>query len=135
MYNLNENQVASLENFEGKIPESLVKSRVEKLLAEITPTNRMTGEQMEQLVALATHLPKDLQNFPIAFAQAVKNTPETERREAKEEVKEPADLLQLVDDSIENVGDVAAPDNKEETTRTLGKKKGTKGVKKKAVKK
>jgi|GEM_PF-3134976 len=122
MYTLNENQIASLLVFEGKIPDSMIKSKVEKWIAEITPTQRVTGEQMEQLVAFSTHLPKELQNFPQSFALAAKNLPETERREAKEENVVSADLVTLVDESIENVADADAPDNEEETLHKLGTK-------------
>lgn len=126
MYTLNDDQIASIETFIGKIPDSLIKSRVEKWLAEIEPTRRVTGEQMEQFVSFATHLPKELQNFPQSFASSAKNANETTRREDKGEVAEKAELISLVDESIADVEDVDAPDNEEETVHTLGKLHKTK---------
>jgi hypothetical protein len=121
MYTLNSDIISSLETFAGKIPDSLIKSRVEKLIEEVKPTERITYEQLETFVSFATHLPKELQNFPQSFASMVRNIANTEVREAKEDIQEPANLLDEVDDSISHVDDVNAPDNKEEPLHKLGK--------------
>ena len=135
MYILNESQIESVQSFINKISDSLIKSRCEKWLAEVSPTGRCTSEQMEQFVSFATHLPNELQPFPQSFAQAIKNIPQTEKREAKGEGGESANLMAGVDDSISHVEDVFAPGNEEETLHKLGTKKGGKPADKKTHKK
>lgn len=130
MYNLNEDQISAFEGFISKIPDSLIKSRCEKWLAEVVPTERVTAEQSEQLVAFATHLPKELQAFPQTFAQWLKNGENTDRRELKEDTAEPVDFAHEVNESIANVPDVDAPDNQEETLHKLNIKPDSKGGKK-----
>ena len=122
MYTLTDEQIASVKTFIGKIPDSLIKSRCEKWLAEVEPTKRATSEQMEQFVAFATHLPVELQNFPQSFAHAVKNAPETIKREAEQKTVQGANLTALATASIASVPNVSAPDNKEETLHKLGTK-------------
>lgn len=126
MYTLSDDQLSSVETFIGKLESSLIKSRVEKWLAEVEPTRRITGEQLEQFNTFATHLPKEVQYFPSAFVQTVKNTPETEKREAKEGTEEVADLTGTLDASIEDVADASGEENQEETLHKLGKVKKTK---------
>lgn len=123
MYTLNDDQIASVKGFINKIPDSLIKSRCEKWLAEVEPTQRATSEQMEQFVSFSTHLPKELQNFPQSFAQSAKNLPETEKREAKEGTTETASLVETTNESISEVPDAKAPKNKEATLHKLGTKK------------
>lgn len=130
MPNLNSDQLAQVQNFINKLPDSLIKSQYEKWLAEVSPTQRATGEQMEYFVSRATHLPVEVQSFPQSWAAAVKNTPETEKREAVEGTKEKANLTSLVGDVISGVPDTNAPDNKEETLHKLGTEKGSTGGKK-----
>lgn len=132
MYTLNDDQVSSVETLIGKLNDSLIKSRVEKWLAEVEPTRRVTSEQMEQFTGFATHLPVAVQNFPVAFALSVKNGDETLRREDAGEVAEKAELNALVDDSIAHVADVDAPEDIEETEHTLGKEKGARKTRKSA---
>jgi len=126
MYILNESQIESVQSFINKIPDSLIKSRCEKWLAEVSPTGRCTSEQMEQFVSFATHLPNELQPFPQSFAQAIKNIPQTEKREARGEGGESANLMDGVDESISHVSDVSAPDNEEEPLHKLGTEKSGK---------
>ncbi len=137
MYNLKDEHVASLETFIGKLDDSLIKSKIEKWFAEVEPTRRVTSEQMERFVEFSVHLPVGLQDFPNSFAHTVKNTPETERREAAGEVTEAANLTETLDESISDVPDVDAPDDEEETEHTLGKtsKTKSKGAAKSAKKK
>ncbi len=126
MYTSNEELIDSLKTFVGKLQDSMIKSHIEKWIAEVEPTGRITSEQLEKFVSFSTHLPKELQNYPQSFAAWVKNGINTEKREAKEDIQETADLGSLVDESIADVPDVDAPDNEEETLHTLGKEKKTK---------
>jgi hypothetical protein len=128
MYTLSDDQIASVEGLIGKLEDSLIKSRVEKWLAEVTPTKRVTSEQMEQFVSFATHLPKEVQNFPQSFAHTVKNAPETAKREASQDIQETAELNSLVDESIADVADASGAENSEETLHKLGRPKGAKGI-------
>lgn len=129
MYTLTDEQIASVEGLIGKLESSLVKARIEKWLAEVTPTKSATTDQMEQFVSFATHLPKDLQAFPQSFAHTVKNAPETAKREAKENVLEKAELTSLVDESISDVADAGGgEENAEETLHSLGRPKKAKGI-------
>lgn len=130
MYTSNDELIESVENFIGKLPDSMIKSHVEKWLAEVRPTGRITSEQLEKFVSFSTHLPKELQNYPQTFASWVKNGATTEIREAKEGTVETANLGDIANDSIEDVDDVDAPDNEEETLHTLGTLEGSKGGKK-----
>ncbi len=137
MYTLNDEQIASLEAFIGKLDDSLIKSKIEKWFAEVEPTRRCDSDKMERFVEMSVHLPVGLQYYPISFANTVKNTPETERREASGEVTETANLIDTVNESIEDVPDVDAPDDEEETEQKLGKtsKTQSKGKAKSAKKK
>ena len=137
MYQINDDQIASLEAFIGKLDDSIIKSKIEKWFAEVEPTRRATSEQMERFVEFAVHLPVGLQDFPNSFCHTVKNTPETERREAAGEVTEPANLTETLDESISEIPDVDAPDDEEQTEHTLGKtsKTQSKGSAKSAKKK
>ncbi len=130
MYALNQEQIDSIESFIGKLEDSLIKSRVEKWLAEVEPTERVTSEQLEQFVAFATHLPKELQAYPQELAHWLKNGENTDRMEHKMDVAEPVDFAHEVNESIANVPDVDAPENKEETLHKLNTKHGSKGGKK-----
>ena len=130
MYQLKEEQIASVETFISKLEDSMIKSKVEKWFAEITPTGRVTSEQMNEFVALSAHLPKPVQNFPQSFAMAVKNTPETDKKELNFKAKDKTNLTAIVDESIEDVKNVKVPKNKEETLHKLGVEKGSVGGKK-----
>ncbi len=130
MYALNQEQIDSIESFIGKLEDSLIKSRVEKWLAEVEPTERVTSEQLEQFVAFGTHLPKELQAYPQELAHWLKNGENTDRMESKQDTQEPVYFAHEVNESIANVPDVDAPDNEEETLHKLNTKKGSKGGKK-----
>lgn len=131
MYNLNDDQIKSLETFVGKIEESMVKSKIEKFIAEIKPTGRVTDEQMDNFISLSTHLPKETQNFPQAFEQAARTRPNTERLEKDLPHKEKTDLVGNVDDSISDVKNVKGTKNQEERLHKLGTKEGSKAGSKK----
>lgn len=128
MYTLSDDQIASVETLIGKLESSLIKARIEKWLAEITPTKFATADQMEQFVSFGVHLPKELQDFPQSFAMAVKNAPEAYKREAAQDITETAELNALVDESIASVPDVSGEENSEDTLRQLGRPKGAKGI-------
>lgn len=124
MYQLNQDQIDSLENFIGKIPESLIRGRIERCFTNLETSKRVTTDDMETFVGLSTHLPVELQHFPISFALAVKNGPETERREAAGEVTEQADLTSVLDESIADVPDADVEDD--EAEHDMPKQKRTK---------
>lgn len=130
MYTLNADLMASVEGFINKIPDSMVKSHYEKWLSEVTPTERVTAEQAEKFGSYANSLPKELQNFPQTWLQWLKNGETADKREAKEDISEPVDFAHEVNESIAHVPDTTAPDNKEQTLHSLGKKQESKGVKK-----
>ena len=138
MHILSDEQVSSVEGLIAKLDSSLIKARIEKWLAEVEPTRRITSEQLEQFRAFALHLPKEVQYFPSSFVQAVKNAPTTLKREESEGIEETADLDYLVDESIAHVPDssdteenVEEPLHKLGTTTKSGKKKiAVKGKKK-----
>jgi len=121
MYTLTPNAIASLLVFINKIPDSIVKSKYEKWFAEVEPTERITSEQMEYFVGLSTHLPVELQNFPQGFCMAAKNSSEhTNSTDNKAgHTVENADLIELVDETIDALPDSDAPDNEEETLHKL----------------
>lgn len=129
-YTTNAEIIASVEAFAAKIPDSLIKSRVEKWIAEVRPTERITYEQLEQFVAFSTHLPVELQNYPQSFAAWIKNGAETKVREDAGEVKATAELGKLVNANVAHVPNVNAPKNAEETLHKLGTLEGSKGGKK-----
>lgn len=130
MYTLTDEQVSSVETLIGKLGDSLIKSRIEKWLQEVEPTRRVTSEQMEQFVSFATHLPQNVQNFPQAFAHAVKNTTHTEIAEEAQGIEETADLIDTANESIEDVPDVDSPEDVEEPLHKLGRTKKAKEIKK-----
>lgn len=110
MYNLTDAQLKSAETFIGKLEDSMVKSYIEKLFAEVKPTMRMTSEQMEKLVSFSTHLPVEVQSFPQSFSNAVKSG---------------IDSLSDLDGSIADVKNKKAPKNKEEVLHKLGTEEGS----------
>ena len=114
MYNLSADQLKSLETFIGKIPDSLIKSRCEKWLEEIKPTEKITSELMEQFVGFSTHLPVNLQNFPQSFAMAVKNTPHLQEEQQDSKKREQIDLNLLASESIKEVKTIEPTKKKEE---------------------
>ncbi len=130
MYTLNDDQVSSLETFIGKIPESLIKGRIERCFQNLETTKRVSTDDMETFVGLSVHLPIELQYFPISFALAVKNQPETERREAEGEVTEQADLVSILDESIADIPDAEEGEHVEKKVRATSKAK-SKSTKKK----
>lgn len=130
MYALTDEQVSSLETFIGKIPESIIRSHIEKWFQEVEPSRRITSEEMGKFIGFSTHLPQSVQNFPQSFLMAVKNTPHTEIAESEHKEKDKTNLTSLVDESIEDVDDAEAPENVEQTLHTLGKNKKATPVKK-----
>ena len=90
MYILSDDQLASVKSFIDKLDESLIKSRVQRWFDKIKP-ERVLSEEMEEFVGFATHLPKEVQDYPQAFAFAVKNGDETpeEAEDEGEESEEP----------------------------------------------
>lgn len=124
MYTSNEQQIESLKGFAAKLEDSMIKSHIQKWIAEVEPTGRITSEQLEKFLGFATHLPLELQNYPQSFIAWAKNGEVTEARELAEGTVETADLGATIDESISDVPDVDAPENEEETLHTLGKGKG-----------
>ena len=86
MYTLSETQLASVQNLESKLDDSMIKARIQNWLGKIDP-QRVLSEQLEEFVGFATHLPAEFQNYPQAFAFSVKNG--DEMNEPTESPKEP----------------------------------------------
>ncbi len=86
MYTLSETQLASVQNLESKLDDSMIKARIQNWLGKIDP-QRLLSEQLEEFVGFATHLPSEFQNYPQAFAFSVKNG--DEMNEPDEAPKEP----------------------------------------------
>lgn len=73
MYELNHDQIKSLNDFVGKIPDSIIKYKVEDWINDVTKKEVVTSEQLANLLSLQNGLPKDLQSFPESFAFWLKN--------------------------------------------------------------
>lgn len=86
MYTLSETQLASVQNLESKLEDSMIKARIQNWLGKIDP-QRVLSEQLEEFVGFATHLPAEFQDYPQAFAFSVKNG--DEMNEPDESPKEP----------------------------------------------
>ena len=98
MYILSDGQLESLKSFIDKLDESLIKSRVQRWFDKLKP-ERVLSEEMEEFVGFATHLPNELQDYPQAFAFAVKNgdeTPEETEGEAGDEPQKPKKVKKAV---------------------------------------
>jgi hypothetical protein len=78
MYQLKANKITELETFITKLENSIVKSKLEVLLAGVKLKKAITMEQMSSLVSLATHFPIGVQSFSQYFALSVKNNTEIE---------------------------------------------------------
>lgn len=83
MYYLTDDQEKEIQDFISKIPDSIVKSQITNLFAEVFPTNRITSEQLEKFMSFQNALPKELQTYPQAMAQWFKNDQSTTKDEAK----------------------------------------------------
>jgi len=124
MYTLSKESLKTLEAFIEKIPDSIIRARIEKWLGEVKPTMRITSEAMEEFVNFSTHLPQELQNFPQSFSMAVKNTPQIEEDdkvnvEVEKDKGEPVDLNKIAADSIKGVKVQEGTENKEEPLHKL----------------
>lgn len=124
-YSLTQEQFDSAETFIGKLEDSMVKSHIEKIFAEVKPTMRITTEQMEKFVSLSNNLPTEVQNFPQSFSMALKNQPHLDNQEREVKDSKKINLMDHVDDSIKGVKNAKAPKNKEEIEHKLGTKAGS----------
>jgi hypothetical protein len=73
MYQTNQQQIASVEGFVNKIPDSIVKGQYQNWLRDVKKDGRISTEEMEKFVSLSHSLPVGLQNFPQEFSMSVKN--------------------------------------------------------------
>ena len=78
MYQLKKEEFKSLEDFCKGLPESLVRTKVERLIEEIEPTQQLKSEQLASLVSLAGEMPQEFQSFPQNFQMSLKNTTTSE---------------------------------------------------------
>lgn len=72
MYTLSQEQLASLEGFIDGLDETMIKSRIQRWFDAVDP-QRVESTQLEEFVGFATHLPKEVQDYPQAFAFGVRN--------------------------------------------------------------
>lgn len=73
MYNLDETQMETVENFIKSLPETIAKGNYENWFERTKKDGRLSPHEMESFVALSHALPKEFQDFPQKFAIAVKN--------------------------------------------------------------
>jgi len=90
MYNLNESQVKSVEDWIKSLPDSIVKGNYERWLDSLNPKERITSEQAEKFISYTNALPTEFQNYPQGFVASIKNEIMPDAVNSKEVKKESA---------------------------------------------
>ena len=71
-----------------EIENSIVKSNIEAIFAEVEDKKRISSEQMSKFVSLSSQLPAESQDFPQNFAHSFKHVSDGNEDLAKENVEE-----------------------------------------------
>src|SRR5665213_2532884 len=106
MYNLNDEQITEVKSFINKLPDSMVRSKIQQLFEDgIFQHKRMTYEQLEKFLSYQSALPVEVNTYPQSFAQWAKNREVTEQTEklAKTPEKDKANLGATVRKSTEGI--------------------------------
>ena len=106
MYTLSEEQITEVKSFIDKLPDSMVRSKIQQLFEDgIFQHKRMTYEQLEKFLSYQSALPAEVNTYPQSFAQWAKNREHTELTEklAKTPEKDKANLGAVVKKSTQGI--------------------------------
>lgn len=105
MYTLSEEQITEIKAFIEKLPDSMVRSKIQALFDNVFPHKRMTYEQLETFLSYQNALPVEVQTYPQSFAAWLKNRERTELTEkvAKTPERDKANLGKEVAKSTQGI--------------------------------